>query len=104
LKLGGNLSIADAAISCHGRYARRCAYRLKDLQSGEMTTREKIHKLVDELPESQLDPVADFIATRGRPDDVVDEWGNVSAMLRGSTGRAMRRLDEQESEAGRSPW
>jgi hypothetical protein len=61
-----------------------------------MTTREKIHKLVDELPESQLDPVAEFIATRGRPDDVVDEWGNVSAMLRGSTVRSMRRLDEQE--------
>jgi hypothetical protein len=69
-----------------------------------MTTREKIHKLVDELPESQLDPVADFIATRDRPGDVVDEWGNVSAMLRGSTARSMRRLDKQDHEAGHSPW
>jgi hypothetical protein len=72
--------------------------------SFQMATREQIHKLVDELPESQLEPVADFIATRGRPDDVVDEWGNVSAMLRGSTSRLMQRLDEQEREAGQSPW
>lgn len=69
-----------------------------------MTTREKIHKLIDELPESQLEPVADYIAARGRPDDVIDEWGNVSAILRGSTARSMRRLDEQEREAGHSPW
>jgi hypothetical protein len=69
-----------------------------------MTTREKIHKLIDELPESQLESVADFIATRGRPGDVVDGWGNVSAMLRGSTARSMQRLDEQEREAGHSPW
>ncbi|HWX88147.1 MAG TPA: hypothetical protein VNX67_08235 [Solirubrobacteraceae bacterium] len=69
-----------------------------------MTTREKIHKLIDELPESQLEPVADYIAARGRPGDVADEWGNVSATLRGSTARSMRRLDEQEREAGHSPW
>ncbi len=69
-----------------------------------MTTREKIHKLVDELPESQLDPVADFIATRGRPGDVVDEWGNLSAMMRDSAARSMRGLDEQEREAGHGPW
>jgi hypothetical protein len=30
-----------------------------------MTTREKVHKLVDELPDATLDPVAEFIATRG---------------------------------------
>jgi hypothetical protein len=69
-----------------------------------MATREQIHKLVDELPESQLEPVADFIATRGRPGDVVDEWGNLSAMLRGSTTRSMQRIDEQEQEAGHTPW
>lgn len=76
----------------------------QDLHSPQMTTREKIHKLIDELPEAQLEPVADFIATRGRPGDVVDGWGNVSAMLRESAARSMRRLDEQEREAGRSPW
>lgn len=29
-----------------------------------MTTREKAHKLVDDLPETELQPVIDFIATR----------------------------------------
>jgi predicted transcriptional regulator len=29
-----------------------------------MTTREKVHKLVDELPESQLEPVAEFIESQ----------------------------------------
>lgn len=32
--------------------------------------------------------------------DTVDEWGNLSAMTRASTARAMRRLDEEEAAAG----
>jgi hypothetical protein len=32
--------------------------------------------------------------------DIVDEWGNLSAMTRASTARAMRRLDEEEAAAG----
>jgi hypothetical protein len=31
-----------------------------------MTTREEIHKLVDELPESQLDPLVEYIVSRGQ--------------------------------------
>jgi hypothetical protein len=30
-----------------------------------MTTREKAHQLLDELPESELEPVVEFIASRG---------------------------------------
>jgi hypothetical protein len=30
-----------------------------------VTTREKIHKLVDELPEADLDPVAEILISRG---------------------------------------
>ncbi len=30
-----------------------------------MTTREKAHKLLDELPESEIEPVVEFIASRG---------------------------------------
>jgi hypothetical protein len=30
-----------------------------------MTTREKAHKLLDELPEDELEPVVEFIASRG---------------------------------------
>ena len=29
-----------------------------------MTTREKAHKLLDELPESEIEPVVEFIASR----------------------------------------
>jgi hypothetical protein len=32
--------------------------------------------------------------------DIVDEWGNLSAMTRASTARAMRRLDQEEAAAG----
>jgi predicted transcriptional regulator len=30
-----------------------------------MTTREKAHKLLDELPESEIEPVVEFIVSRG---------------------------------------
>jgi predicted transcriptional regulator len=30
-----------------------------------MTTREKAHMLLDELPESEIEPVVEFIASRG---------------------------------------
>ncbi len=29
-----------------------------------MTTREKVHKLLDELPESEVEPVLEFIVSR----------------------------------------
>jgi hypothetical protein len=35
-----------------------------------MTTREKVHKLVDELPETELDPVAEILISR-REDPVL---------------------------------
>jgi hypothetical protein len=74
-----------------------------------MATREQVHKLVDELPESRLDPVAEFIVSRGengtgaeeaKPGDVIDEWGNLSALKRASTSRMLKRLDEEETAAG----
>jgi len=65
-----------------------------------MTTREKVHKLLDELPESQLEPVAEILASRresdNKPGDVVDDWGNLSAMTRASGRRMLKRLDEEE--------
>jgi hypothetical protein len=36
-----------------------------------MTTREKAHKLLDELPESEIEPVVEFIVSRGE-DDTTD--------------------------------
>lgn len=78
-----------------------------------MTTREKAHKLLDELPESELEPMVEFIVSRGEndsdtqttePGDIIDDWGNLSAMTRTSTARAMRRMAEEEAAAGLEPW
>ncbi len=78
-----------------------------------MATRDQVHKLVDELPETDLDPVAEILTLRresgasdvtSKPGDIVDEWGNLSAMRRASTARKMRRLDEEEAAAGHDPW
>jgi hypothetical protein len=74
----------------------------------DVATREQIHKLVDELPETALDPVAEILASRGpngtgdeagKPGDIIDEWGNLSAMKRRSTSRLMKRLSEEEIAA-----
>jgi hypothetical protein len=35
-----------------------------------------------------------------KTDDIIDEWGNLSAMTRASTARAMRRLGEEEAAVG----
>jgi hypothetical protein len=32
--------------------------------------------------------------------DTIDEWGNLSAMTRSSTGLMLKRLDDQEAAAG----
>ena len=70
-------------------------------------------KLLDELPESEIEPVVEFIVSRGsngtnpedsQPGDIIDEWGNLSAMKRASTARAMRRMAEEEAAAGFDPW
>jgi hypothetical protein len=70
-----------------------------DARISSVTIRERAHMVLDELPESELEPVLEFIASR-REGDIVDEWGNLSAMTRASTARAMRRLGEEEAAAG----
>ena len=68
-----------------------------------VATREQVHKLVDELPESRLDPVAEFISEQSgaedKPGDIIDDWGNLSAMKRRSSARLMKRLSEEEITA-----
>lgn len=50
-----------------------------------MTTREKAHKLLDELPESEIEPVIEFIASRGEDpvlrllDDAPEEDEEITA-------------------------
>jgi hypothetical protein len=72
-----------------------------------MATREQLHKEVDAVPEEALERahvVIESVADDAKPGDIVDEWGNLSAMTRASTARAMRRMAEEEAAAGLDPW
>ncbi|HEY5295983.1 MAG TPA: hypothetical protein VIJ70_10960 [Gaiellaceae bacterium] len=53
-----------------------------------MATREQIHKLVDGLPEAELDPVAEILVSRGETE---------SAAL-GDALEFLRRLDSGEDD------
>ncbi|HEY5343011.1 MAG TPA: hypothetical protein VIJ66_05070 [Solirubrobacteraceae bacterium] len=67
-----------------------------------MTTREKAQKLLKELPEDQLEPVVEFIVSRGAngTDDTADEWGDLDAWSDGESKDTMRMLDEEEAAIG----
>jgi hypothetical protein len=78
-----------------------------------MTTREKVHTLVDELPESQLEPVAEILASRrengtldesAKPGDIIDDWGNLDAQTDALFAATMKDLAEEERAAGFGPW
>jgi hypothetical protein len=64
-----------------------------------VTTREKIHKLVDELPEADLDPVAEILASRSES-SAMDEWGDLDAWSAAASKDTMLMLDEEEAAAG----
>jgi hypothetical protein len=65
-----------------------------------MTAKERLHKLVDELSEAEADDALRYVVSRheheDKPGDVIDEWGNLSAMTRASSRRMLKRLDEEE--------
>ena len=63
-----------------------------------MTTKERLHRLVDELSESEADATLDFIALRrkGETGDIVDEWGNLSTTTKMAAASVMRDLAEEE--------
>lgn len=69
-----------------------------------MATREQIEAALDGLPETELEPVLEFIVSRGngapaepaKPGDIIDDWGNLSAMTRAAAGGMLRRMDEDE--------
>jgi len=73
-----------------------------------VATREQLHKEIDALPESEIEPVAEFIASRGtsgpesetsKPDDLVDDWGELDNMLDRAADDLMTDLDEEEIAA-----
>jgi hypothetical protein len=68
-----------------------------------VTTREKAHRLLDELPESEVEPVVEFIVSRQEGGDA-DKWGDMSTLHDSTTASTMRRLNEEERAAGHEPW
>jgi hypothetical protein len=68
-----------------------------------VTRREKAHALLDELPESEIEPVVEFIVSR-REGGIVDEWGDLSKLHQVATKETMRRLAAEERAAGHEPW
>lgn len=67
-----------------------------------MTTKERLHELVDGLPESEIEPVVEFIASRGAngTGDGSDEWGDLDAWADAASKDTMRMLDEEEAAIG----
>jgi hypothetical protein len=65
-----------------------------------MTTKERLHKLVDELSEVEAEATLEYAVSRheheDKPGDIIDDWGNLSAMTRASSRRMLKRLDEEE--------
>jgi hypothetical protein len=77
-----------------------------------MTAKERLQALVEELSEPAAeralklvekeheDPEpADNEAEAAKPGDIIDDWGNLSAMKRRAARRKMKRLSEEEIAA-----
>jgi hypothetical protein len=62
-----------------------------------VTTREKAHALLDQLPESEIEPVVEFIVSR-KPGDA-----DLEALLDEEADELLGELDEQERKAGAAP-
>lgn len=62
-----------------------------------MTAREIAKRLIDELPESEVEPVVEFIVSRGEGD------ADLEALLDGEADELLDELDARERKAGLSP-
>jgi hypothetical protein len=67
-----------------------------------MTAKELLLERAPTLTEEQAQRA--LLAVDAMPGDIIDDWGNLSAMTRASTARAMRRMAEEEAAAGLEPW
>lgn len=65
-----------------------------------VTTREKVHRLLDELPDSEIEPVVEFIVSRREGGKNVDEWGDLDAWSDAVCRNTFRELDEEEAKIG----
>jgi hypothetical protein len=65
-----------------------------------MTTREKAHRLLDELSEEELEAEYERLRAAVEREPADDRWGNLAAFRRTSSSSLYRRLDEEEAKAG----
>jgi hypothetical protein len=89
----------------------------------DMTAKERLHRLVDELTETEARRTRivvedkDFLERRRReidrqtiegytrfPPDEPDEWGDLQAQTKALAAQTGKRLDEDERSAGHEPW
>jgi len=68
-----------------------------------VTTKERLHKLVDELSEAEADATLRLVTAR-RQDANVDDRGDLDATTDRTTARVMRDLADDERAAGCTPW
>ena len=65
-----------------------------------VTAKEKLLKRAPRWSEEQ----AERALSAAESDDVVDEWGDLSALHEVSSAETMRRLAQEEQAAGHEPW
>jgi hypothetical protein len=65
-----------------------------------VNTRDRAHRLLDELPASEVEPVVEFIVSRREGKQVVDEWGDLDAWSDAVCRSTFRELDEEEAKIG----
>jgi hypothetical protein len=68
-----------------------------------MTTKERLHRLVDELSEQEAGETLRIVVMR-RQGANVDGWGDLDATTDSTTAQITRDLAEEEREAGLTPW
>ncbi len=71
-----------------------------------MTAKELVLQEAPTWSEEQAERAlrAAHVEPDAMPGDIIDDWGNLSAMTRAAAGDLMRRLAEEEAAAGLDPW
>lgn len=64
-----------------------------------MTTKERLHKLVDELTEQEAAAALEYAVSR-RERVNADEWGDLDAWSDAASSDTMRMLDDEEAAVG----
>ncbi len=68
-----------------------------------MTTKERLHKLVDDLSEREAAATLEYAISRRENTDL-EEWGDLDTQMDTAMRGSLRELDEEEHRAGFPPW